>query len=72
MSKFQCSFEVELPLYDVLLSEAGFGRKSESKLEKTANGVKISVFTDDITALMASANYWLRLIKTSSSVFQVI
>jgi tRNA threonylcarbamoyladenosine modification (KEOPS) complex Pcc1 subunit len=72
MSKFQFTLDVGLPLYDALKSESSFGKKSDSKIEKTEDGVRITVSTDDITALLASTNYWLRLIKASSSVYQVI
>lgn len=72
MSNFQCTLEIGLPLYDALVDEASFGKKSESKIEKTSNGVKITVLTDEVTPLVASVNYWLRLIKASSSVYQVI
>ncbi len=69
---FECKISVGLPIYEALVHEAEFGNRSDNLIEKGENGVVITVRTDDASALMGSVNYWLRLIKASSEVLQVI
>ncbi len=72
METFRCVLEANLPLYDSLVSEVEPGKRSQSVLEKTESGVRIKISADDVSGLTASVNYWLRLIKASSTVHQVI
>ena len=58
-------------IYEVLLPEAGSdpGEKSFVALEKDGNRLILKIQAEDVSAMRASVNMWLRLISVSSEIF---
>lgn len=58
-------------IYEVLLPEAGSdpGEKSFVELLKDEDRLILRVHAEDVSAMRASLNMWLRLISVSSEIF---
>lgn len=72
MAKFQCTLEADFPIYEALSSEVERSERFDAVVEKTRTGVRIRISAEDASSLTIAVNHWLRLIKASSTVVQVI
>ncbi|HJJ47243.1 MAG TPA: KEOPS complex subunit Pcc1 [Methanocorpusculum sp.] len=51
--------------------ESDFGKKSLVQLSCSGNTLKLSVQAEDVSAMRASLNMWLRLINVSSELLEL-